>query len=106
MQTTILPSEVTELARRAGEAAKAESVLVFGSRARGDAREDSDVDVALVLPEQADGRAALRAAIGATTHRRMPLDLVVLDCRTVAESRSRLAREVRREGILIYGKPL
>ena len=82
-----------------------ESVLVFGSLARGEAREDSDIDLALVLPEQTDARAALRAAIGATMHRRVPLDLVVLHWSTAAHQRTMLAREVRRDGILLYGKP-
>ena len=105
MQTAIITPEVTELARRAGEAAKAESVFVFGSLARGEAREDSDIDLALVVPEQTDARAALRAAIRATMHRQIPLDLVILHWRTAAERRTMLAREVRRDGILVYGKP-
>lgn len=97
---------MTELACRAGEAAKAESVFVFGSRARGDAGKNSDIDLALVLPEQTDARAALRAAIRATMHRQVPLDLVVLHRRTAVERRTTLAREVRQDGILVYGKPL
>ena len=105
MPTAIITPEVTELARRAGEAAKAESVFVFGSLARGEAREDSDIDLALVVPEQTDARAALRAALGATMHRQVPLDLVVLRWSTAANRRTMLAREVRRDGILVYGKP-
>ena len=106
MRTTIITPEVTDLASRAGEAAKAESVFVFGSCARGEARKDSDIDLALVVPEEIDARVALRAAIRATMHRQVPLDLVVLHWRTAAESRTMLAREIRRDGILVYGKPL
>ena len=106
VQKPTITAEVTDLACRAGAAANAESVFVFGSCARGEACEDSDVDLALVVPEQSDARVALRAAIRATMHRQVPLDLVVLHRRTAVERRTMLAREVRQDGILVYGRPL
>lgn len=52
--------EIAERIR--GSAPEAESVLLFGSRARGDAHEDSDVDLVVLVPDGCDRRAlALRA---------------------------------------------
>ena len=59
-----------------------ERVLLFGSRARGDARPDSDYDLLLIVPEAADGA---RARVLQTARLRLALrglnasfDLVVL----------------------------
>lgn len=41
----------------------AESVILFGSVARGEANADSDIDLAVIAPEPWDGRADLREAI-------------------------------------------
>jgi predicted nucleotidyltransferase len=40
--------EVLHVATRIGEAANAERVILFGSRARGDAQQDSDVDLFII----------------------------------------------------------
>ena len=105
-----LNSIVEERLRRAlavlSKHAQIRAAYIFGSQVEGTADADSDIDLALVVPEETDARVALRAAIRATMHRQMPLDLVVLHWRTAAESRTMLAREVRRDGILVYGKPL
>jgi predicted nucleotidyltransferase len=95
--------EIRALAEAAGRAAKAERVLLFGSQARGDASSGSDVDLALVVPDNVERRAALRAAIMATARRRRSLDLVVLTQSTWANGSSLLARQVREEGVLAYG---
>lgn len=95
--------EVHQLARAAGQAAQAERVYVFGSQARGEARADSDVDIALVIADGASPRKALRAAIAATAQRKQALDLVVIAHSTWARGSSLLAREVKQEGVLVYG---
>jgi len=41
---------------------QAELILLFGSRARGDAREDSDYDIMLVLPDRSDAERERLAA--------------------------------------------
>lgn len=43
-------SDITKVAQQIGTAAKAESVILFGSHARGDATENSDVDFLVVAP--------------------------------------------------------
>jgi predicted nucleotidyltransferase len=95
--------QILRLAEAAGQAAQAEQVLVFGSRARGDATADSDVDLALIVPDQVSRREALRAAIKATAVRDLPLDLVVLAHSNWTQGRSLLARQIRQEGQVVYG---
>ena len=53
---------VADFARRIGEASGARRVLLFGSAARGDMRDDSDLDFFLVIPDNADHFDAQRRA--------------------------------------------
>lgn len=98
-----MDQEIIALAEAAGRAANAERVLLFGSQARGDATPESDVDLALIVPDGIERRAALRAAIHATASRRRPLDLVVLSHSTWQRKESMLARQVSEEGVVAYG---
>jgi uncharacterized protein len=54
IRSAALPADVEETARRVAEAARevepAARVIMFGSRARGDARPDSDWDFGFILP--------------------------------------------------------
>lgn len=69
---TMHPSSATQaqelLVRRILAAVRPERIILFGSRARGDHRPDSDFDVLVVLPDAVDApwRLAreLRAAVG------------------------------------------
>ena len=45
----VTPEKVSEAVRRIVEAAKPRKVMVFGSQARGDGGEDSDLDLMVVL---------------------------------------------------------
>ena len=45
---------VNEAALRLAQATRAEAVLLFGSRARGDERPDSDWDLCVVLPDDVE----------------------------------------------------
>ncbi len=98
-----MDAEITQLAEAAGRAAHAERVVVFGSRARGDAGATSDLDLAVIVPDSADRREALRAALVATAWRKLPVDLVVLAHTTWVQGTTMLARQVRREGRTVYG---
>ena len=44
----ITPEKLREAVRRLVEAAHPRQIILFGSHARGDAREDSDVDLMLI----------------------------------------------------------
>ena len=62
------PDEITSAARRVAQAASSPAtVIVFGSYARGDADEGSDLDLVVIEPEVADKAAEylrLKAAVG------------------------------------------
>jgi predicted nucleotidyltransferase len=94
--------EVTQLAEDAGRAARAEQVWIFGSQARGDATAGSDLDLALILPDGVDGRAALRAALRATLDRKIPVDMVAVAHSNWATGGTALSRRIREEGVRVY----
>jgi predicted nucleotidyltransferase len=69
---------IVEAARRLAAAAPAAKVILFGSRARGEARPDSDLDLLVIEPEVKSRRAEfvrLREALGDLG---VPIDLIVL----------------------------
>lgn len=53
--TTILDGATQELVRRIRERYQPDQIWLFGSRARGDARDDSDWDLLVVVPDDASG---------------------------------------------------
>jgi len=89
-------------ARRIGQACAAERVILFGSRATGRAAADSDVDLALILPDGSNARAKLNAAHRLLWPRRFPIDLVAITATVWAEKSTLLAREIEAEGIVLY----
>ena len=54
--------EIPDFARRIGEAARARRVVLFGSAARGEMREHSDLDFLVVIPDRNQTRMAQRRA--------------------------------------------
>jgi predicted nucleotidyltransferase/HEPN domain-containing protein len=102
------------IASAAGSAIDARCVILFGSRARGDHRHDSDIDLAVVAAEaelNAQQRhdlreraraAALSAAVELTNH----IDVIVwTDAEYRAKKRSinHVAGRAWREGVALYG---
>jgi len=88
-----------------------DGVILFGSRARGDFRADSDFDLAVLAP---DGvvrrRVAMRAyeSLAAVADRSVAVDIVVLTPSLMAAERDlvgSIARAVSREGVFVYGSP-
>jgi uncharacterized protein len=102
-----------ELARRLHEryGAVLERLVVFGSRARGDASEESDIDLLATLRCDAsrmlhEERAIWRVAEAVMSERRvfLPLSLVILPAGQFAEllaRERRFALDVTKEGIAL-----
>jgi len=89
-------------AHRLGQACAAERVILFGSRATGRASADSDVDLALILPDGSNARATLNGAHRLLWPRKFPIDLVAITATVWAEKSTLLAREIEAQGIVLY----
>ena len=92
---------ILELARRLAEHPAVERVWLFGSRARGDHFERSDIDLAVEAP-----------AMDPYDWLRLKLDfadeaptLLMIDLVRVEEASAHLHEQIRDEGILIYERP-
>jgi uncharacterized protein len=86
-------------------------VILFGSRARGDFRADSDIDLAILAPEgAARRRVAMRAyeSLAAVADRSVAVDIVVVTPSLMAAEQDlmgSIVRAVSREGVFLYGSP-
>jgi len=97
--------DINAIVRRIVEAFEPERVVLFGSRARGDAREDSDVDLFVEMDsvESAPARAIRISAL--FPGRRFPLDVMVYTPAEVARLRGRagtLLELIEREGKVLH----
>ena len=90
-------------------AVKPEAVYLFGSRARGDAKPDSDFDLALiVLDGSSRRRTAMKSyeSLATVRGRTVGVDVVVLTPQILAAERDlvgSIARSIVREGVPVYG---
>ena len=99
---------VEEITRRIVEAFRPHRILLFGSRARGGARIDSDVDLMIEMEsnESPPRRAmAIDALFGI---RRWAMDVFVYTPEEVREQRkyrNSLVRQIENEGKVLYERP-
>jgi predicted nucleotidyltransferase len=93
---------VEEIVRRANPV----RVMAFGSRARGDHRKNSDLDLAVIVEKydrKVDDRPVWRADIDVW----MDIDLLVYDIEReelMADSQVSLQSEVKKEGVLLFDR--
>jgi HEPN domain-containing protein len=82
-------------------------IMVFGSRARGEGLEDSDLDVLVVLPQVGEGRKTINAALRrAVVGAPVRMDVVATDPDEIArtgDSVGSFLYPVLREGEVVYG---
>ena len=99
---------IEEIIRKIVEAFQPRRIVMFGSRARGDTRPDSDLDL-MVEMETHDPPAQRVWAIDALFGlRRWAMDLVVYTPREVEEQRqyrNSLVRIIESEGKVLYEQP-
>lgn len=80
-------------------------IILFGSRARGDHRPDSDVDLLVVMPEIDDRRRTTVAMLSALRDRRVPVDIVVTTPEEIARRGhlvGTILRPALRDGRVLY----
>ena len=71
------PAVLDDVVRRIAERFSPDKIILFGSRARGDANPDSDIDLLVLFPEVADPHqraAEVHASLADFPH---PMDIVV-----------------------------
>jgi uncharacterized protein len=104
--------ELQDMARVMGIASGAKQVILFGSTARGEATEDSDLDFLLVIRdedwkwhgktlEKLEPAMKAREAIREAGYW-MPLDVLPLPESRYQSPDSYLGSEVRRDGVILY----
>lgn len=104
LRALVSPLEMlTEVVREVVQ--EAETVIVFGSIARGDAHADSDIDLAVVAPDTWGGRADLQQCV----QERLGNDCDVLHLTREhfalsSADREPVVTEVLRDGIAVVGK--
>jgi predicted nucleotidyltransferase len=87
----LTPGKVTEALERIVADCQPTSILVFGSRARGEAHADSDLDLLVLLPAPPDDRFALRQHLrGLLADMPFSKDILVSDPLHLAEYQTRL----------------
>ena len=82
-----------------------ERIILFGSRARGEARPDSDVDLLVVMPDGTDETRATIAMHALLHTMPLPKDIVVSTPSAIAHRghiRSNVLYEGLREGVVLH----
>lgn len=103
------PVKIELAIKRVVEVAHPSRIILFGSVARGDMHEDSDVDLLVVLPEEPESvREVERRIDEAVAGIRMSKDILVVSEERLAELGDRpslVYREALREGRVVYEAP-
>jgi len=76
-QATSTPATIEEMVRRIAQGFSPERIILFGSHARGEAQEDSDVDLLVLFTEVEDPRKRAAELYVALIGCPLPKDIVV-----------------------------
>ena len=92
-----------EIAQKAAQACGAIKVILFGSVARGEANENSDLDLLLLMPDGTDLFKAGFDAQAPFIPRFFAMDLIPMYVSTFQNQQSLLALEISKYGVVLYG---
>jgi predicted nucleotidyltransferase len=101
----VTPEKIQEAVRRLVVAARPQKIILFGSRARGDAREDSDVDLLVIVREAKDRVGEMVRLNRVLKGLILPVELVVISERMfedLANTPGTVYYEAKREGEVLY----
>jgi predicted nucleotidyltransferase len=96
---------VEQISQRIVAALNPQRIVLFGSRARGDAGPDSDIDLLIEMPSDLPPTERIRAVDRLFTPRSWPLDVVVFtpgEASAQRLSRNSLVCTAEREGRVLY----
>ncbi len=99
------PEKMQAAVERLVAAAHPTRIILFGSRARGDADDRSDVDLLVIKPHVADRYEELVALDRALTGILMPVDILLVseaEFEERAEQPGTVERAARKEGRVLY----
>ena len=101
----VTPEKIQEAVRRLVAAASPRKIILFGSRARGDAREDSDLDLLIIEAEVKDRVSEMVRLNRVLRGLILPVELVVIGERMFeerSETPGTVYYEAKREGEVLY----
>ena len=109
---TLSNDQLASLSERIIDLAKPQRVILFGSQARGTAKEDSDIDLLFVRDHPTGESGSRRREIGrirrGLPHLGVPIDILVFTPEEVEQWRhttNHVVSEALREGKILYERP-
>lgn len=104
----VAPAEaIANMVRRLVDGFTPDTVILFGSHARGDADEDSDVDLLVVVPDVTERRSLAFEMRRALRTAALPKDIFVLSRSEHDRDRNipgTIAYPAAREGVVLYAR--
>jgi predicted nucleotidyltransferase len=109
---TLSNDQLASLSERIIDLAKPQRVILFGSQARGTAKEDSDIDLLIVRDHPTGESGSRRREIGrirrGLPHLGVPIDILLFTPEEVEQWRhttNHVVSEALREGKVLYERP-
>jgi uncharacterized protein len=102
----VTPEKLQEAVRRIVETADPLQIILFGSRARGDYRESSDLDLAVIL-DTSEEEAQQRLPYSTLRGIRAEIDMIVVSKKRYDEFRpwiNSVFRYIDEEGVVLYDR--
>jgi predicted nucleotidyltransferase len=99
--------KLAEIVRRLVEALDPDKIILFGSRAKGDSHEQSDVDLLIVKPSQEAGHRRVGEAYKALSGIGVPKDILWYTPEEIeewSEVKYHVATRATKEGRVLYEK--